>query len=230
MELDILYEDAHVIVVVKPPKIPSQSDKTKDKDMITLLKEYLSEKHKVINPYIGLIHRLDRPVGGVMVYAKTKYANAILSEQIRKKEIIKKYYVVVNGIPKEKESTLNDYLIKQTNNVSRVVKKDVKEAKEAILNYELIDSIKLDNQEQYSLLVVELITGRHHQIRVQLSNANIGIWGDTKYNKLFVNKKGWYQIALFSYYVEFKHPKTNKKMVFSSKPKEYPFDLFVNYK
>jgi 23S rRNA pseudouridine1911/1915/1917 synthase len=227
LDLNILHEDNHIIVAVKPPKVPSQRDKSRDIDMLTIIGEHIKKQHPNVNkPYVGLIHRLDRPVGGVMVFAKTKYANTKLSEQIRNKQIKKQYKTVVCGSALESEKEVVDYLVKQRNNVSKVVSKDTNNAKEAILKYK---GLKTDHTEEYgelSLLNVELITGRHHQIRVQLSNANLPIWGDTKYNSEFMKRKGWFQIALFAYKLSFKHPKTNKELEFVAESNEYPFSVF----
>jgi len=113
MDIPILYEDGHIIVALKPPKIPSQADKSGDKDMLSYLKEYLKEQYPMAqNPYIGLVHRLDRPVGGLMVFAKSKWANAKLSEQIQNKQFNKEYLAVVTGKPEKVQGELVDYLLK----------------------------------------------------------------------------------------------------------------------
>lgn len=228
MELEIIYEDTHIIVAKKPPKVPSQKDKTGDKDMLTLLKEYLINQYNVRNPYIGLIHRLDRPVGGLMVFAKTKYAITKLSEEIRSKRFEKHYYAVVCGKPNQDKGELRDFLKKNgRNNISKVVAKDVKDAKEAILEYELIKTIETEEYGALSLMKINLKTGRHHQIRVQLSNAAMPIWGDNKYNETFMKMKKWTQIALWAGFISFKHPKENKVYKYELKPSnEYPFNMF----
>lgn len=228
MEVNIIYEDAQVIVCEKPPKIPSQGDLTGDKDMLTILKEHLQKKYKTKNPYIGLVHRLDRPVGGVMVFAKTKEANAFLSKQIQTKSIKKKYLVVVNGKPNEDSGELKDFLFKQARlNMSKVVAQGTKDAKEAILTYRMLSTKEDEKYGQLSLLEIELKTGRHHQIRVQLSHAGMGIWGDSKYNKSFVRNKEWTQIALWSHELSFIHPKTKKVSTYTSEPVDiFPFSLF----
>lgn len=227
MNLENLYEDNHIIVVIKPPKVPSQKDKSGDVDMLTLISEHIKKQYPNVNkPYVGVIHRLDRPVGGVMVYAKTKYANAKLSEQIRNKIIKKEYLTVICGKPDNNTGRIVDYLLKQRNNVSKVVPKTFEEAKEAILEYDVLETVETEEYGLLSLLKVNLITGRHHQIRVQLSNANFPIWGDTKYNLDFSNRKGWFQISLFAYKLCIRHPKSNKELEFKSKSKEYPFNLF----
>lgn len=231
MSIDIIYEDKHVIVAIKPPKVPSQKDKTGDKDMLSLLKDYMKQQCGIANPYVGLIHRLDRPVGGVMVFAKTKYANTQLSEQLRNKGFDKNYYAVVCGKPHEKEAELTDYLIKlRTVNMSKVVdKKKTPNAKEAILRYEVIETVHTEEYGELTFLKIKLLTGRHHQIRVQLAHAGLPLWGDNKYNKSFVKNKKWTQIALWAGQLSFIIPKQKNPKVFSCMPKDqYPFELFKN--
>ena len=137
--LKVIYEDNHIIVVEKIPNIPSQSDKTGDMDMLTLVKQYLKEKYqKPGNVYVGLIHRLDRPVGGVMIFAKTSKAASRLSNQVREKVFQKVYLAVVDGRPEKDKGILEDYLYKdERNNMSRVVRENKKNAKYAKLEYEV---------------------------------------------------------------------------------------------
>lgn len=230
MDFKIIHEDAHIIVVEKPPKVPSQGDKTGDKDMLTYIKEYLQKQYpSTKDPYVGLIQRLDRPVGGVMVFAKTKLANQKLSEQIRVKAIGKEYFGVICGKPPTNQATLVNYLLKQTHlNMSKVVSEGTKNGKEAILSYEVLETVTTEEFGILSLLKITLMTGRHHQIRVQLSHANLPLWGDNKYNKAFVKSKEWTQIALWAGILSLEHPKSNKQQVFQSLPKEqYPFSLFA---
>jgi len=229
MEMKIVFEDKHIIVAEKPPKVPSQSDKTGDIDMMAMLKAHLKEQYPTArNPYIGLIHRLDRPVGGLMVFAKTKEANAGLSEEIRTKKFKKEYLAVVCGKPEKNRDELRDYLLKSGKiNMSKVVAAGTKNAKEAILEYELLGSVDTDEYRILSLVKIELKTGRHHQIRVQFSNAGLPLWGDNKYNKTFVKMKKWTQIALWAFAISFNHPRDKKVLSFESKPnKEFPFTLF----
>ena len=178
--MKIIYEDNHIIVVEKMPNIPSQGDKTGDIDMLTLIKEYLKEKYnKPGNVYLGLIHRLDRPVGGVMCFAKTSKAAARLSEQVRNKEFKKKYLVIVDGKLECKKGVLEDYLLKnEKNNLSKVVREGTKNSKFASLDYEVI---KYNEEINLSVLKINLHTGRHHQIRVQFSSRGHSIYGDQKY-------------------------------------------------
>ena len=211
--MEVIFEDNHIIVVKKQPNIPSQSDKTEDMDMLTIVKEYIKEKYKKPgNVYLGLVHRLDRPVGGVMIFAKTSKAASRLSEQVREKTFKKKYLAVVDGKFEEKNGTLEDYLYKdERNNISKVVNKDKKNAKLAKLHYKVL---KYDKIKNLSLLDINLFTGRHHQIRVQLSNFGHSIFGDQKYGTRGKGK----QIALWAYELTIKHPITGENMTFKDLP------------
>ena len=183
MKLNILYEDSHILVCVKPSGVPSQSDKTADFDMVNRLKNYLYEKGDNKGQYyIGVVHRLDRPVSGIMVFAKTPFSASELSKQIQKKEFTKKYLTVVtadlsNKLGEEK-TLLTDYLVKNgRTNLSSITTEKDKNGKKAQLYYTVK---KVENG--LSLVEVELLTGRHHQIRVQMKEHLGGVWGDTKYN------------------------------------------------
>lgn len=212
-KLKVIFEDNHIIVVEKPVNIPSQSDKTGNIDMLTIIKEYLKEKYnKPGNVYLGLIHRLDRPVGGVMVFAKTSKAAARLSEEVREKIFQKIYLAVVNGKMEHKKGLLEDYLLKnEKNNMSKVVKEGTKNGKYASLDYEVM---RYNEKIDLSLLKIALHTGRHHQIRVQLSSRNHSIYGDQKYGGRGHGK----QIALWAYSLKILHPITKKEMTFISIP------------
>ena len=211
--LKVLYEDNHIIVVIKPYNIPSQSDKTHDIDMLSLVKEYIKEKYqKPGNVYVGLVHRLDRPVGGIMVFAKTSKAASRLSESIRNKSFSKTYLAVVNGKFEKQNGILENYLWKdEALNMSKVVSKDKKGAKLARLTYEV-----LAEKNDLSLVKINLETGRHHQIRVQFSNAGHSLYGDQKYGKDSMGK----QIALWAYRLEFKHPVKDEIMKFEALPEK----------
>ncbi|MGL6106348.1 RluA family pseudouridine synthase [Romboutsia sp.] len=219
----VIYEDNHLLVVEKPVNMLSQGDDTNDKDMVNLLKQYVKEKYnKPGNVFIGLVHRLDRPVGGVMVFAKTSKAASRLSEQVRSKSIKKTYKTVIHGTMNKEKDTLKDYLYKnkKTNMVS-VVKKDHKEAKDAELSYST-----LGKKNEFSLVEVDLKTGRSHQIRVQFASRKHPLFGDQRYGQN-LNKVGQ-QISLWSYKIEINHPTTKEKMEFICEPpKEYPWDLFI---
>ena len=245
MKLNILYEDSQILVCIKPAGVPSQSDKTADFDMVNRLKNYLYEKGDCKGqPYIGVVHRLDRPVSGIMVFAKTPFAAGELSKQIQKKDFCKKYLAVLTAdlsdkLGKDKE-LLTDYLVKNgRTNLSSVTTEKDPNGKKAQLYY-TVKNVK----DGLSIVEVELLTGRHHQIRVQMKKHLGGIWGDTKYNKdaeeLCVNnsenvdnsavkqKAVWKETALFAYHLEFVHPKTKKKMVFEEMPEKEPFGGMIN--
>ena len=213
---EIIYEDNHLLVVVKPQGIPVQKSESSDDDFQSLLKDYLKRKYdKPGNVFLGIVHRLDQPVGGVMVFAKTSKAASRLSEEIRQNLWKKQYLAVVDGIPKEKKAVLEDYLVKNeaTNEVSVSRKGDPK-AKFARLSYETLGS-----KNGRSLLKITLETGRAHQIRVQLSSRGFPIVNDHKYNK---NSKNIADIALWAYSVEIIHPVTKEKLVFT---KEMPENI-----
>lgn len=213
--LKILFEDNHIIVVEKTPNIPSQSDKTGDIDMLTLVKQYIKEKYnKPGNVYLGLVHRLDRPVGGIMIFAKTSKAASRLSDEVREKVFKKKYLAVVDGKIEKTKGSLENYLYKdERNNMSKVVNKDKKNAKLAKLDYEVLF---YDEVKNLSLLKINLHTGRHHQIRVQLSNFGHSIFGDQKYGTRGTGK----QIALWAYELTIMHPITKEEMTFIDLPEK----------
>ena len=214
----ILYEDNHIIVVVKPCNMPVQEDNSKDLDLLTSLKSYIKEKYnKPGNVYLGLVHRLDRPVGGVMFFARTSKAAARLSKAIQNKEVNKTYLAVVCGTIKEKKGIMEDYLLKIESEHKTIVDENGKYAK---LEYEVIEE-----KDGLSLVKVHLITGRSHQIRVQFASRGYPLWGDNKYNK---NAKVGEQIALWSYVLSFIHPVTKEQMSFIELPRrKYPWNLFT---
>ncbi len=225
MNINIIYEDKHILCLVKPQGIPSQSDKTNDEDLMSQSLNYLKDKAE--NPYLGLIHRLDRPVGGIIVFAKNEFANKELSRQVQERQTRKEYLTVVCGKPEYSMGTLEDYIKKlKTINMSKITPSDDKNAKLAKLEYEVLETKETGEYGALTLLKVKLHTGRHHQIRLQLSNAGMPIWGDNKYNKVFMKKKEFTLIALWSYKFGFKHPKTKIYTEFTSLPASYPFTLF----
>ena len=177
-DLIVLYEDNHVIVVLKPQNVPSCEDETKDKDMLTVIKEHIKEReNKQGNVYVGLVHRLDRPTGGVMVYAKSSKAAARLSEQMKTGDFEKKYAAVLTGTPREKDATLTNYLKKNPiNNMVYVCPQGTEGAKFAELEYNI-----LEEKNGLSLALVKLHTGRSHQIRVQMANIGTPVYGDMRY-------------------------------------------------
>lgn len=212
-KLNVIYEDNHIIVVEKPVNIPSQGDKTGDIDMLTLVKQYIKEKYnKPGDVYLGLVHRLDRPVGGVMVFAKTSKAAARLSEQVRTKQFKKKYIVIADGKFEKQKGIMEDYLLKNERlNISKVVKEGTKNSKYAKLEY---DVLKYDEEIDLSVLKVNLHTGRHHQIRVQLANRGHSIYGDQKYGTRGRGK----QICLWAYKLTILHPITKEEVTFKVLP------------
>lgn len=219
-ENNIIYEDNHIIVVNKPVNIPVQEDSSKDIDLLTLIKNYLKVKYnKPGNVYLGLVHRLDRPVGGIMVFAKTSKAASRLSEEVRTNKINKTYYAVVHGKANNK-GHFEDYLYKDNKtNTSYVV--DKTKGKLAILDYELIDY-----KDNLSLVRINLITGRSHQIRVQFSSRGYHLVGDQRYNKNPIKNVS---IALFAKKLEFIHPTKKEYLSFEINfPDRYPFNIFNN--
>lgn len=206
-KIRILYEDNHIIVVVKPINVLSQADNTLDDDLFSMLKEYIKEKyHKPGNVYLGLIHRLDRPVGGIMVFAKTSKAAARLTKQIQNHQVTKKYLAVVHGKMEKDEDEFVDLLERLDNGTTIVSPK----GKEAILSYKVRTYLK---KEDISLVEVLLKTGRHHQIRVQFASRGHALCGDQRYGKMDKT-----QIALFAYQLSFIHPVTKERLTFSTEP------------
>ena len=221
-DLTILHEDNHVIVVLKPQNVPSCEDESKDRDMLTIIKDYIKKTYnKQGNVYLGLVHRLDRPTGGVMVFAKSSKAAARLSEQLRDGDFEKRYFAVLVGTPKEEKATLTHYMKKNTvNNMVYVCPPTVQGAKFAELEYQTLES-----KDGLSLNDIRLHTGRSHQIRVQMSSIGNPVFGDMRYGGEKA-KKGY--LALWAYYLSFTHPVSKEKMVFRVQPpkENLPWSLF----
>jgi len=217
--IKVIYEDNHLLVVEKPINIPVQADDSGDLDFLTMLKDYIRNKYnKPGNVYLGLVHRLDRPVGGIMVFAKTSKAASRLGEQIRTRQFQKEYLAVVLGKLDKQEDTLVDNLYKDTKH-NMVVVSD--KGKEAILSYKVIKF-----KDNLSLVKILLTTGRSHQIRVQFSSRNHPLYGDQRYNK---DAKVGEQIALWAYKVSFIHPTTKKPLTLvSSIPNTSPWKKFID--
>lgn len=208
MNLSILYEDEDILVCHKPAGVAVQTKRLGQADMESLLKNYRVEKGET--PYVGVVHRLDQPVEGIMVFAKTKEAAAALSRQIAAKLADKYYYAMVDGVPERKRGTLEDYLLRDgRTNTSAVVTRGTPEAKRAELSYEVVEQ-----KEGCAVLRIRLETGRHHQIRVQLAHAGMPIVGDRKYNfkeNMTPSEGG---LRLCSYRIGFRHPKSHKNLTF----------------
>lgn len=213
--INVIYEDNHLLVVEKPINIPVQADDSGDLDFLTILKNYLKEKYdKPGNVYLGLVHRLDRPVGGVMVFAKTSKAAKRLSKQIQKNEMKKIYYAIIEGKVQDSGSFIDKLEKDHKTNMTFVSEN----GKEAELSYTLSGFIN-----GLSLVRIKLKTGRSHQIRVQFSSRKMPLYGDQRYNK----KAEKAQIALFAKSLDLKHPVTKEIMHFELPlPERYPFTLF----
>jgi 23S rRNA pseudouridine1911/1915/1917 synthase len=223
-EMRILYEDNHLLGIEKPVNIPTQEDASGDPDLLNLLKTDIKERYsKPGNVYLGLVHRLDRPVGGAMIFAKTSKAASRLSDTVRTRKFAKSYVAVVHGQPPQQRGRLIDTLLKdeRTNTVS-VVPKGTPGSKEAILDYNLLGT---SAEYGLSLVQIELHTGRSHQIRVQMNQLGCPLYGDQKYGAR-VNKPGQ-QIALWSLYVGFPHPVTKEPVdLVSYPPDQFPWNLW----
>ncbi|MBN2853802.1 MAG: RluA family pseudouridine synthase [Clostridia bacterium] len=219
---EIIFEDNHLLVVKKPVNIPVMEDSSKDDDLLSMMKVYIKEKYsKPGNVFLGLVHRLDRPVGGVMVFAKTSKSASRLSEQIRNNLFQKSYLCVVRGKLNDKNGELKNYLSKnESENKSYVTEHQSPNSKLALLTYEV-----MKESELYSLIKVNLITGRHHQIRVQFANAGFPIYGDQKYG----TDQQKAQIALWAFELTLSHPVTKEKMTFTCDPDydRFPWSLFI---
>ena len=211
-DVAVLHEDNSILVVVKPQNIPSQADASGDLDLLTLLKDYIKNKYdKPGNVYLGLVHRLDRPTGGVMVFAKNSKAAERLSKQIVDGEMTKTYLTTVVGTPKQRKDTLVNYLKKNSlTNTVYVATFGDHDVKRAELSYEVLDS-----DERLSLVKVQLGTGRSHQIRVQMSAINCPVYGDARYGGNIVRGQN---LALWAYKLELTHPVTKERMVFVAYP------------
>lgn len=222
--VDVIYEDNHILVCIKPQNIPTQQDSSNDKDMLTMVKEYIKEKYdKKGNVFVGLVHRLDRPTGGVMVFAKTSKSANRLCEQIKTKDFSKKYLAIICGKPRIKSELLVNYLKKdERENKVQVVPMLTKDAKRAELLYNVVET-----KNNLSLIDVNLYTGRSHQIRVQMANIKNPLYGDSKYGKML--NKGQ-KLALWAYYLSFIHPTTKQKLSFTVCPPtdDLPWKYFAD--
>jgi 23S rRNA pseudouridine1911/1915/1917 synthase len=226
MKIRVIFEDNHIIVAEKQVNIPSQRDDSNDNDMLTLLKKDIKERYnKPGNVYLGLVHRLDRPAGGVMVFAKTSKAASRLSEQMRSGRCRKIYFAVVHGKLKNAQGSLRHFLLKdERTNIVSIADEQAQNAKLALLDYEEIGQSK-----GLSLVKIDLHTGRPHQIRVQFADIGNPVWGDQKYGP-DLSKPGQ-QLALWSAEIAFAHPVSNEELSFTSMPPaKEPWNLFEYFK
>lgn len=214
MNPDISYEDKDIIVCTKPAGIPTQSSRIGEPDMVSILKNYLyTGKSKEQPPYLALIHRLDQPVEGLLVFAKTPKAAKELNRQLTGKGFGKYYRALLQGFPARPEDTLEDYIVKDARgNTSRICSCDTKGAKKALLHYKIAETTGA-----FSLAEITLETGRHHQIRVQMAHLGTPIAGDRKYSPMakdsaFAEK--FKTLQLFACRLEFGHPRTGMRMEF----------------
>ena len=223
---EIIFEDDAVIVCRKEAGVAVQTARAGQADMVSLLKNYRAKKKE--EPYIGLIHRLDQPVEGVMVFAKTKQAAAKLSGQVSSRSMEKEYLAVTDRMSEKRQGRLEDYLIKNgRTNTSEVVSSKTSGAKKAVLDYEVIHQISDERTESGKriLIKIHLETGRHHQIRVQMAHAGMPLLGDRKYNP---GDTSHLPLGLCSCHLVFRHPISGKKMEFTVTPKGDSFAGFPN--
>ena len=222
-DITIIFEDNHLLVVAKPSNVPTQPDRSGDPDMLSMLKKYLKEKyHKPGNVFLGLVHRLDRPTSGLLVFAKTSKAASRLADQMRRKKIQKDYLAVVHGTAKENGFFEHHLSKDRENNLVSVVSKKDRNAKRAALTFNT-----LETRNDLSLVNIHLITGRSHQIRVQFAEEGHPVWGDHKYGSAAQNEK--YNLALHACQLQLNHPTQKNELTFISYPDlTLPWSMF-NY-
>ena len=209
--MEVLYEDNHIIIVYKEAGEIVQGDKTGDEPLSEIVKRWIKDKYqKPGNVFLGIVHRLDRPVSGLVVFAKTSKALTRLNNMFRNGEVHKTYWAIVTRPPFEKEATLTDWLVRnERQNKSYAYNHQVPTSKKSILHYKVINQ-----SERYTLLEINLMTGRHHQIRCQLSNMDCPIKGDLKYGAQRSNSDG--SISLLSHWIEFIHPVSKENICIES--------------
>lgn len=220
--MEILFEDNHLLVVVKPQNMPVCADESGDENLLDIMKLWLKEKYnKPGNVYLGLVHRLDRPAGGVMVFAKTSKSASRLCDQMRKRETGKIYWAVVEGVPPVKYDTVRDWLLKDEKlNMVSVTPAGTPGAKHAVLDYEVL-------QQKGLLCLVQIVleTGRTHQIRAQMAHLGHPLVGDAKYGA--VDGRATRHLALWCYSMTITHPVTHEELTFSCAPPDtMPWTLF----
>lgn len=223
MNLSIIYEDKDLIICHKPSGVPAQTSRLSTPDMVSLLKNYLAEKSSSgPEPYLGIIHRLDQPVEGLLLFAKNPYAAKVLSQEISDGTMEKSYLAVTETPPVPPEGSLTDYLVKDSRtNMSVIAAPDTPGAKRATLSYRTLNA-----GADGALVEILLETGRHHQIRVQLSHAGFPLKGDTKYHPVEGKPTAHVPIALCAYKLKLIHPANEKPMTFTVKPENPIFQNF----
>lgn len=219
-KLEILYEDAQVLVCVKPAGIASETRKAGEQDMVSLLRNYRHQKGET--PYIGMVHRLDQPVEGLLVFGKDEKSTGALAKQMKQDGFLKIYLAVTEGRMPAQEGKLVDYLKKDgRSNTSCVAAEGEPQAKKAELSYKVLETD--EGQERvYNLVRIQLVTGRHHQIRVQMAHLGTPVAGDFKYGR------GGQGMGLCACKLKFKHPRTGKLMEFAITPSQQLFQKFNN--
>ncbi|MBR2053184.1 MAG: RNA pseudouridine synthase [Clostridia bacterium] len=223
--MEVIYDDNQIVVIIKPQNMPTQADASGDEDALSAVKQFVKEKYqKPGEAFIGLVHRLDRPTGGVLVFARNSKAASRLSAQMQNNEVEKTYFAVVKGKPKKPKARLENWLKKDpVSNKVTICGMAETDARFAALEYEVIET-----KNDLSLLKIHLETGRSHQIRVQLAGIGNPIYGDAKYGAPDVPNASTKNLALWAAGLEFRHPTQDQVMVFKVSPPEenYPFSLF----
>lgn len=239
-ELNVLYIDDDILVVYKPEGISSQAERGGAMDMVSLIKNYLSNNKKKYED-VHVIHRLDKPVAGILVYALNKKAAAKLSADVKNRRIEKRYYALLSDLPqgitsedynREKElrniivsaGVKNTYKLITEEDKVKLSKVELKDAKEALLKYKIVKDVEIDGEKLY-MADIELITGRYHQIRLQFNGAGAPLFGDVKYNEMAKVKGERRGVALCAYKIKFTHPILNKPMSFEIKPSNSIFGM-----
>lgn len=230
MRTEILYEDKHIIVAAKPSGLATQSSKIGQPDMVSELKKHLARQAPGKAPYLGVVHRLDQPVEGLLVFAKDSKTAAAFTKQLSAGSLHKTYYAVLCGQPDRKEDCLVDYLIKTQDNAAMVVEESHPDGKKAVLRYQVLQTI--DMPCALALAEIHIETGRFHQIRVQMSHAGYPLLGDVKYGTeetvAISRSLGISVVGLCACSLEFMHPATKEKMHFEVKPQGKAFALFCS--
>lgn len=224
MKTEIIYEDKAMFVCRKPAGLAVQTAVSFQEDMVSELKNYLSVRTREKNPYLGLIHRLDQPVEGLLAVAKTKYAAAALNGQLADGSLRKSYVAALDGIPEQKQGVLIDHLKKDgKTNLSYVVSEQEPDAKRAQLAYRILAESETEDGRACALAEIQIESGRHHQIRVQMAHLGYPLVGDTKYG----SRTGG-RLALCAYKLECSHPLSGKSLHFAVRPDNPVFAQFLN--